>query len=174
MDKKLLSYTFLSGLVGVVIGALAVNMVRTGAIPPEKLHVLEQERIKQIIKERESTDLAAMQGPCNGDIVKALPSGIIAGCFDGKWGIPTQFGLKGPNGVIYQRPPFCGPGAHVVTDKQHGQLCVQNEGSWKTAAREERVPCLPLPGTAPGLLDMCSYSSDGKVIGRSAQTSSIR
>ena len=40
MDKKLLSYTFLSGLVGVVIGALAVNMVRTGAIPPEKLHVL--------------------------------------------------------------------------------------------------------------------------------------
>lgn len=35
-------------------------------------------------------------------------------------------------------------------------------------------PCLPLAGTPPGILDMCRYSSNGKVIGRSAQSSANR
>lgn len=33
-----------------------------------------------------------------------------------------------------------------------------------------REPCLPPPGTPPGILDMCTYSPDGKVLTHSAQT----
>lgn len=33
-----------------------------------------------------------------------------------------------------------------------------------------REPCLPPPGTPSGILDMCTYSPDGKVLTHSAQT----
>ncbi len=34
----------------------------------------------------------------------------------------------------------------------------------------EREPCLSPPGSPPGVLDMCTYSPDGKVITHSAQS----
>lgn len=120
MNKTLLNYAALGGLAGVLIGVLVIKM--NHAPTPEALRVLEHWRIHQMLKAQESIELADIQGPCEGGIIKALPSGLIAGCFDGKWGIPTQFGIKGADGVIRRDPPFCGPGAHVITDQQHGQL----------------------------------------------------
>ncbi len=167
MDKQLLSYTALGGLAGVLIGVLIVKMNLAPA--PEALRVLEQEAIQQILKAQEKTDQAAMQGACDNDIIKVLPSGAIAKCVDSKWGKPTQLGLEGADGVIRQVPPFCGLNAHVVADQQHGNLCAQNEGSWRTAATGEMgrfPPCLLPNGSNQcpgGHLVQCTMI-DGKTV----------
>jgi len=86
------------------------------------------------MQKQASSDRAAMHGDCENDAVKTLPSGAPAKCVDGKWGKPMQFGLEGADGSIRQVPPFCGPLAHPIDHPKHGQLCVQNEGSWRTAS----------------------------------------
>lgn len=164
-ERKRLRKQLIGALLGLAAG-IAVFLWRESSVPPaEYLRVAEQERVIQLREESEAADRKEMQGPCEENEVKALPSGMVASCKGHKWikpgdgriadGTPTPFGLKGADGVIRMVPPFCGPNAHPINHPQYGPLCVQNEGEWKIASTAEAAqstkvsPCIdPVNGHA--------------------------
>ncbi len=74
-------------------------------------------------------------------------------------------GIRDTDGVIHFIPPYCGPNAHVENHPKYGQLCIQDEGSWKVAVvgGERRVPpCIGPNGSnarPDGLLWSCQGST---------------
>ncbi|MBP8276041.1 MAG: hypothetical protein KAX55_04025 [Propionivibrio sp.] len=174
MNSKQRWYLQSFGIVaGACLGILVGVWISSPKYSPEEMAIREHEYL--LGKQRAERDQNAqdMQGRCEDTVIKTLRSGLIAVCVDGKWGIPTSLGLEGSDGVFRRVPPYCGPEAHVITDPKYGQLCVQNEGVWRVATVAEAaapaVPtCLPLPGTPPGILDMCAHLLDGKTVIHSA------
>lgn len=91
---------------------------------------------------------------------------------------PIPNTTRDKDGVIRLNPTNgCGPNAHVETHPKHGQLCIQNGGTWKkttpATAKANDQPCIGPNGSnvAPdGSLWQCRRGPDGSPIVATSRT----